>query len=279
MDMHALAARHAIMNCLANHSRGVDRADANLLGHAYWPDATVDYGFYAGPAPALVDMLAAGQKGSLPTLHRSSNTDIRVAGNRATSESYVIAYVEDADLQRMVFGRYLDRHEQRGGEWKLSHRTYVLDGNTNHPTTARRADPPVSIAHFAPHGAKGAADAGRALLAHHTASTARPYPAPPAKGTPMPADSAPQNAAPPHAATPDAAMLDAALSRDASRRLITAYCRGVDRGDAGLLASIFWDDATVVSGIVNGPGATFARDVVAHVTTHLGACFHAIGNE
>ncbi|MFM6853798.1 MAG: nuclear transport factor 2 family protein, partial [Sphingopyxis sp.] len=47
----------------------------------------------------------------------------------------------------------------------------------------------------------------------------------------------------------------------------------------GLLASIFWDDATVVSGIVNGPGATFARDVVAYVTTHLAACFHAIGNE
>ena len=48
-----LIARHGILNALASHSRGVDRADANLLGSAYHADATVDYGFYAGPAATL----------------------------------------------------------------------------------------------------------------------------------------------------------------------------------------------------------------------------------
>ncbi|MES2303605.1 MAG: nuclear transport factor 2 family protein, partial [Pseudomonadota bacterium] len=62
-------ARAAIANTLALHSRGVDRADANLLGAAYHADATVDYGFFAGDAATLVAILAEAQKGTLPTLH------------------------------------------------------------------------------------------------------------------------------------------------------------------------------------------------------------------
>ncbi|MFN4135059.1 MAG: nuclear transport factor 2 family protein [Novosphingobium sp.] len=88
-----LVARHGILNALAAHSRGVDRADANLLASAYHEGATVDYGFFAGPAATLVDILAGAQKSAPPTLHRTSNCWIRVDGNAATSESYVIAYV------------------------------------------------------------------------------------------------------------------------------------------------------------------------------------------
>jgi 3-phenylpropionate/cinnamic acid dioxygenase small subunit len=259
MTAEALIARHRIANTLALHSRGVDRADVNLLAAAYHDDATVDYGFYAGPAAALVDMLGNGQKGALPTLHRTANCEIRVAGNRATSESYVIAYAEEPDIQRMVFGRYLDRLECRGGAWRLSHRTYVLDANTNRPTTAARADPPLSHDHYVPEGAKGASDPGRALLAHHEAASRLLQ-----KASPM---------------TADAAALDAALSRDAIRRLITGYCRGVDRADVPLIAAQFWDDATVISGVSNGTAGDFASNVVAYVTGNLNSCFHSVANE
>ena len=138
-----LIARAGITNALAVHSRGVDRADVNLLSSAYHPDATVDYGFFIGPAATLGAILAEAQKGTPPTLHRTASSWIKVAGSLAVSESYVMAYVEDADTQRLVFGRYLDRHECRDGEWRLSHRTYVLDGNVNRPTTVQRPDPPV----------------------------------------------------------------------------------------------------------------------------------------
>ncbi|MDE2597142.1 MAG: nuclear transport factor 2 family protein [Sphingomonadales bacterium] len=254
-----LVARHAILNTLAMHSRGVDRADANLLGSAYHADATVDYGFYAGAAETLVAILAGAQKAALPTLHRTANCEVRISGDRAVSESYVIAYAEEADIQRMVFGRYLDRHARRGGVWRLTHRTYVLDGNTNRATTASRADPPLSDAHFVPEGGKGAADPGRALLAlHHAASGAQQ------KASPM---------------TADAAAIDAALSRDAIRRLLTGYCRAADRADAALMAAMFWDDAEVISGVVNGSAADFARDVIAHITATFASCFHSIANE
>lgn len=253
-----LVATGGVLNALALHSRGVDRADANLLGAAYHADATVDYGFFEGPAAALVSILAGAQKGARPTLHRTSNAWIRVKGDRAISESYVIAYVEEADLQRLVFGRYLDRHALKDGAWRLSHRTYVLDGNVNRANTAARGDPPADHAHFLPSGAHGASDPGRALLAFAAA------------GSRFKGDR-PMN--------PSPASLDAALSRLEIHDLAMAYCRGVDRADAALLRSIFHDDATVLSGIVNGSGAEFADGVTTYVRDNLDYCFHSVANE
>ncbi|MFY7836116.1 MAG: nuclear transport factor 2 family protein [Novosphingobium sp.] len=253
-----LIARHGILNALANHSRGVDRADANLLGSAYHDDATVDYGFYAGPAATLVDILASAQKTALPTLHRTSNCWIKVDGQRATAESYVIAYVEEADLQRWVMGRYLDQLEYKNDEWRLTHRTYVLDGNVNRPNSASRNDPPTGFEHFVPSGGKGAADPGRALLALHAAS---------ARNTSM---------------TPSEnreAALDAALARAEIHDLLMAYARGVDRADEALLASIFTEDSTVISGVVNGSGKDFAQQITAFVSQNLEMCFHSVANE
>lgn len=255
---HEFIARSAIAQTLSLHSRGVDRADANLLGAAYHPDATVDYGFFAGPAATLVEILATAQKSTPPTLHRTSNMWIKVDGDTATSESYVIAYVEEADLQRFVFGRYLDTHALRDGEWRLTHRTYVLDGNSNRASTAIRADPPVGPEHYVPAGAKGAADPGRALLAFHAAS---------ARGTTMTASSSSETA------------LEAALAKAEIHDLCMAYARGVDRADEALLASIFSEDSTVISGVVNGSGKDFARDITAFVRSNLEMCFHSVANE
>jgi uncharacterized protein (TIGR02246 family) len=243
----ALIDRHGILGVLALHSRGVDRGDANLLGAAYHGDATVDYGFFAGTASGFVPILAGAMRAGPP------------AFDRAVSESYVVAYVEDGEKQRMVFGRYLDRHERCGGEWRLSHRQYVMDGNTNRATTVVRVDPPVAHDNYVPEGAKGASDPGRALLAHHEAANRT------------------LQGAKPMSADPQA--LDAALSRDAIRALITGYCRGADRGDKDLLASIFWEDSTVVSGLVNASGPQFADSIVDYVTANLDYCFHSVANE
>lgn len=261
--MDALIARQGIANALALHSRGVDRADTNLLAAAYHSDATVDYGFFAGAAAELAAMLASAQKAGPVTLHRTSNMWIRVDGDRAVSESYVIAYVastgEDA-RQRLVGGRYLDRHERRGGEWRLSHRTYVLDWNINQPSTAVAADPPVALDHYVPAGGHAAADPGRALLAFHAARHR-------SKGlSAMPAP-------------PSDTTLDIALSKIALHDLSMMYARGVDRGDAALVAAAFHPDATVISGIVNGTAPDFACEIVAYVTANTDYCFHSIANE
>lgn len=256
--------RSAIAGTLATHSRGVDRADANLLQAAYHPDAAVDYGFFVGPARELAIILAGAQKGQPITLHRTSNIWIKVDGESARSESYVLAYAEhrsdSSGIQRFIGGRYLDRHERRGGEWRLTHRRYVLDFNINRDSTADWQDPPVALANFAPRGAHGAADAGRALLAHHSASFH-------SQGdfamTTTEAD----------------ALLDQALSKQALHDLNMAYARAADRADPELMASLFHPDSTVITGIFNGSGTEYAVKIVGFVRENLERCFHSIANE
>lgn len=243
LSPHDLAARHAILNVLACHSRGVDRGDAALLGSAYHPGATVDYGFFDGPAETLVAILGEAQKAAPPSTHRTSNSWIRVSGDEAVGESYVIAHVEDSETQRMVLGRYLDRFARRGGAWRLVHRRYVLEGNTNRANTATRGDGSTDLAHYVPQGGKQAGDPGRALLAFHAAEIAAN-----ARNTPaMPQPS-------------DTALADA-LARAEIHDLCMAYARGVDRADRALLASIFSEDSVVVSGAVNASGTEFARNI------------------
>ena len=253
-----LIVHQGITACLANYGRGLDRADFNLLSSTFHPEAMVDQGHEVGAASEVAAHLATAGKATLSSLHRTSNMWIKVKGERAVSESYVVAYVEEADVQRIIFGRYLDTHGFRDGEWRLTHRKYLLEGNTNRPNSGARPDPAVSNAHFVPQGGKGAADPGRTLLAFAEAS----FPG-----------------AQKMTVQPDAAALDAALSKMAIHDLAMAYCRGVDRGDADLLKSIFHDDSTVISGVVNGSGADFAEQITAFCPANLDYCFHSVANE
>lgn len=256
--------KSAISAALATHSRGIDRADASLLQTAYHPDATVDYGFFKGPASQLAVILAGAQKSQPVTLHRTSNMWIKVEGESARSESYVLAYAEhraeSSGTQRFIGGRYLDRHERRGGEWRLSHRRYVMDFNINRESTTDWQDAPAALANFAPRGGHGAADAGRTLLAHHAAAFQHQK------------DSA-------MTTSQIDAGLDQALSKQALHDLNMAYARAADRADAELMASIFHPDSTVVTGVFNGSGPDYAVKIVAFVRENLERCFHSVANE
>lgn len=74
------------------------------------------------------------------------------------------------------------------------------------------------------------------------------------------------------------AEVDAILSRQAIADLVGAYGRGVDRADPELLASIFHDDSVVVTGVVNGSGQRFAREITEFVSKNLDYCFHSVAN-
>ncbi len=258
VETNAFLARQAIEAALARHSRGVDRADANMLGSAYHADATVDYGAFKGPAADFVAFLADAQKTAGASHHRTAPPSIRIVDKRAVSESYVIAYIEDDGIQRTVLGRYLDRWEERDGDWRLTHRTYSLERNRNLPGRSDRSDPPIAYNNFVPRGGHGAADAGRILLTRAQAANRGPKTM---------------------ATQTDDAKLDEALSKVAIHELAMTYCRGVDRADKALLASIFSEDSTVISGVVNGTGAEFAETICEFVQGNLDFCFHSVANE
>ena len=131
-DLAELADRLAIMDVLAQHSRGVDRADETTLKSAYWSDAEVDYGAYKGPAHAFCEMLPKVIRGWAATHHQIGNVNMHIEGGNARVETYVSAnhfHRADGSVDRemMYFGRYLDRMQRRGDVWKIAHRRVVMD--------------------------------------------------------------------------------------------------------------------------------------------------------
>lgn len=261
--------RQSIETALANHSRGLDRADGELLGSAYHASSHVDYGAFIGSSEDFTAALAAGQKLAKPSQHRTSNISIRISGHKAVSKSYVIAYVEDAEEQHVVFGRYLDSHEKRDGVWRLVKRVYSLEGNTNKPVNAARPDPATSNDNFLAYGGHGAADAGRVLLASAQARHKTNTRIKEANGM----GSQSENQA------YSALDVDRALSKIAIHELCMSYCRAVDRGDKELMASLFAQGATVMAGVFNGDAAEFATFICDFVQQNSSYVFHSVANE
>lgn len=146
-DAAEVADRLAIFDVLAQHSRGVDRADGDILKTAYWPDATVAYGGFNGNAHEFCDMLPGAIRSWARTQHAVSNVAIDLRGSDARVESYVTAYhyrenEAGTDTEMTYIGRYLDRMEKRDNFWKIVHRQVVMTWNQNADASAIWDGPP-----------------------------------------------------------------------------------------------------------------------------------------
>lgn len=147
-DAATIADRLAIEDVLHKHSRGVDRADGALLKSAYWPDASVAYGAYNGPAHDFCEILPTSIRKYAATQHSISNVCIDIQGNDAVVESYVTAYHylsgqdEQGDSEMTYIGRYIDHMHRRKNVWKIMYRQVVMDWNQNSQATAVLDGPP-----------------------------------------------------------------------------------------------------------------------------------------
>ena len=146
-DATEVADRLAILDVLAQHSRGVDRADEAILKSAYWPDAEVAYGGFNGNAHEFCAMLPAAIRRFARTHHVISNVSIAFSGADARVETYVTAhhYAADpksVDREMTFFGRYLDRMQRRGQYWRILRRQVVMDWNQNMNASAVLQGPP-----------------------------------------------------------------------------------------------------------------------------------------
>jgi hypothetical protein len=128
--LQALLDKDAIRDCLYRYGRGIDRADEELLRSAYWPDAQDCHGAYRGSADGFIAQalprLRAGGRG----VHQISNVLIELHGDLAAVESCFLALQTTAAAPAQatfLCGRYLDRFERRGGEWRIADRTVVYD--------------------------------------------------------------------------------------------------------------------------------------------------------
>ena len=129
-SLQALLDREAIRDCLYRYCRGIDRCDEAALRSAYWDDATDCHGAWNGSAGGFIDQALARLRQGGRRVHQVTNVLIELQGDAAAVESSFLALQATAaqpERETFLCGRYLDRFERRGGEWRVAARTVVYD--------------------------------------------------------------------------------------------------------------------------------------------------------
>ena len=130
-DLEAMVAREKIRDCIGRVARGEDRRDAALIGAAFWPDAATDFGLFSGTFDEYLAWVVPGSPALPDTQHFLGQSVIELDGNLAHAETHVISYhrVDMGEEHRdiCIGGRYLDRMERRGGQWRIADRTMLYD--------------------------------------------------------------------------------------------------------------------------------------------------------
>lgn len=162
--LQSLIDREAIRDCLMRYAHAVDRGDEEMLRGVYWPNATDDHGIVSGTADDFIAWVLQFRRDASRSFHSIANVMIRLDGARANVESYFIAlHTSRADdgssFDLSLAGRYLDRMEKRGEEWRIISRKLVFDWYRHYPDSRDWAQGPVG-----PGGHYGAI--GRADRAH-----------------------------------------------------------------------------------------------------------------
>jgi len=139
-----MGARLAIVELLNCHSRALDRLDASLMKAVYWPSATVDYGGFKGEAHVFADLVMGALAGQYQlTQHRVTNTVFEfLSDQQAATESLVFAkhLLLDGSSEMVFSGRYLDRFECEGSNWKFKFRRVVMDWSRRRDVVDERAE-------------------------------------------------------------------------------------------------------------------------------------------
>jgi hypothetical protein len=122
------------------YSRAVDRKDYALLETPYWPDALDDHIAYGGDVGGFIAWVSDFTR-PMHTTHFVGNILIEFQdAEHAFVETYVIRFHDlRAAAGREDFvggGRYLDRMEKRGDQWRIARRDITLDFQMHAPSSA-----------------------------------------------------------------------------------------------------------------------------------------------
>lgn len=123
--------REKIRDCLARLARGEDRRNAELIAGAYWPSAVVDLGIFAGSFDEYLAWVVPGSSDIPVTQHVLGQHFIDLHPDTAVVETPVLAYhrvnTPSGERDTVIGGRYVDRLDKIGGEWRIAHRTMLYD--------------------------------------------------------------------------------------------------------------------------------------------------------
>lgn len=141
-DLQTLLDRQAINDCLLRFCRGMDRFDRALYLSAFWPDAEMAAGPYVGNVSGCWDWaMPMHRDGQVLTHHLLLNHYVDIDGDNAHSECYYQFVARNhpwedggAETVMLAGGRYIDRLERRGGEWRIALRTNIIEWSCLQPS-------------------------------------------------------------------------------------------------------------------------------------------------
>lgn len=120
----------------ATYTRGLDRHDRELVRSVFADDATTHYGSFRGGPDEIADMAMTALSAYGATQHFLGQINLEIDGDTATGEVYFQAFHQHATegFDRFICGRYIDRYVRRHGQWRMAHRTEVVDWTRTEPT-------------------------------------------------------------------------------------------------------------------------------------------------
>jgi hypothetical protein len=129
-DVQHLKDRAAIADCIAQHARGCDRHDVELLTDTYHADGVDVHGAAVNAGPdyaAWVNPVHAAT--SQNHLHNITTHTCAIDGDEAHAESYVMVTLlsPDTTTATVMCGRYVDRLERRDDRWRIAVRRATVE--------------------------------------------------------------------------------------------------------------------------------------------------------
>ncbi len=137
--------------------RANDRRDEELMRTCFHRDAIIEL-HETLTVDAFIALGRAVLSKYAVTWHNTGNQLVEIDGDSAWAEHYTTSShrisADDAGPERdfVAFGRYIDRMERRGGEWRIARRTMLLDFTRTDPV------PPSALGFGTPSGARDRSD-------------------------------------------------------------------------------------------------------------------------
>jgi hypothetical protein len=136
--LQQLLDRQDILDCLTRFSRAMDRFDRELFLSAFHADALIAAGEFVGGPVELYDWARdLHERGQSATHHNLLNHTCEINCDVAHTETYYLFVGRNRDQTNWIAGgRYIDRLERRGTNWRIALRCNAIEWSGMVPTMA-----------------------------------------------------------------------------------------------------------------------------------------------
>jgi hypothetical protein len=138
VTVEELRARAEITDVVKRLARGTDRLDESAMASCYHPDGFDDHNSFRGSGTEFAAWVCQVLPHFDATMHFIADPAIRITGDAAQCDTYCVAHHVSADSDMILGLRYVDRFENRDGQWLIAKRVCAFDWTYTVPIDPER---------------------------------------------------------------------------------------------------------------------------------------------